>query len=320
MVLLILRFGRVLLQKIHSAFLMLYSNGQCFVVNHPPLILFAVCVIFFALILSTLAYYVATTEDIRNPDVSKDWNMFLESFSKLELCILQHNVSLHADNMSPPPFRNIAHKKKVKWRPWKTGETAKHTVSMPVVIQPTREFVNVPHSLTSLSASIYGKYIGYKDPDSQYQLNVTMVIPYNWQPSLCSNDFTACKTVRVNACIQFLGPKALFPRGRGPRSLCAARSMDSVEYRAGLNWQMPDLNSFYYCRHRSMIRVIHKPNPSLTVRLSKDQRRTIEGRLLYTSYILLVSALVVVSWAVVVNHSKLRRTPSTNDSFMPFIV
>jgi len=45
--------------------------------------------------------------------------------------------------------------------------------------------------------------------------------------------------------------------------------MDSVEYRAGLNWQMPDLNSFYYCRHRSMIRVIHKPNPSLTVRLSK---------------------------------------------------
>jgi len=33
---------------------------------------------------------------------------------------------------------------------------------MPVVIQPTREFVNVPHSLTSLSASIYGKYIDYK--------------------------------------------------------------------------------------------------------------------------------------------------------------
>jgi len=33
---------------------------------------------------------------------------------------------------------------------------------MPLVIQPTPEFVNVPHSLTLLSASIYGKYIGYK--------------------------------------------------------------------------------------------------------------------------------------------------------------
>jgi len=38
----------------------------------------------------------------------------------------------------------------------------KHTLTMPLVIQPTPEFVNVPHSLTLLSASIYGKYIGYK--------------------------------------------------------------------------------------------------------------------------------------------------------------
>jgi len=56
---------------------------------------------------------------------------------------------------------------------------------------------------------------------------------------------------------------------RGPRSVCAAQRMDEVEYRAGLNWQMPDVNSFYYCRHRSMIQVIHRDDPSLTVRLSK---------------------------------------------------
>jgi len=50
--------------------------------------------------------------------------------------------------------------------------------------------------------------------DSEHQLNVSMVISYNWQPSLCSADFTACQTVRVNACIEFFGPKALFPRSR----------------------------------------------------------------------------------------------------------
>lgn len=51
--------------------------------------------------------------------------------------------------------------------------------------------------------------------------------------------------------------------------MCAAQRTDEVEYRAGLNWQMPDVDSFYYCRHRSMIQVIHKADPSLTVRLSK---------------------------------------------------
>jgi len=33
---------------------------------------------------------------------------------------------------------------------------------MPLVVQPTREFVGIPHSLTLLTASIYGKYIGFK--------------------------------------------------------------------------------------------------------------------------------------------------------------
>ena len=52
----------------------LYSNGHWFVTNAPPVILFAACIIFFALILSALAYYVTVTESIRNPDVSKVWN------------------------------------------------------------------------------------------------------------------------------------------------------------------------------------------------------------------------------------------------------
>ena len=38
----------------------------------------------------------------------------------------------------------------------------KHRMSMPLVVQPTWEFVSIPHSLTLLSASIYGKYIGFK--------------------------------------------------------------------------------------------------------------------------------------------------------------
>jgi len=49
----------------------LYSSGHSFVTSHPPIILFAVCIIWFTVIIYALAYYVSVTENIRNPDVSK---------------------------------------------------------------------------------------------------------------------------------------------------------------------------------------------------------------------------------------------------------
>jgi len=64
----------------------------------------------------------------------QDWNVFLESFSKLELCILQHNVSLDSfPEMAsiPPPRRR---KKKLKWAPWKTGETESVCAFFPICI------------------------------------------------------------------------------------------------------------------------------------------------------------------------------------------
>ena len=45
----------------------------------------------------------------------------------------------------------------------------------------------------------------------------------------------------------------------------------------------------------------------------QKQRRTIERRLFHTSYVLLVFVVVIVLWAVLVNHGKRRRTPSASD-------
>jgi len=82
---------------------------------------------------------------------------------------------------------------------------------------------------------------------------------------LTSIDLVSCM---FGKCLEFL-QVCNFLAYRGPNSVCARQTKDAVEYHAGLNWQMPDPNTFYYCRHRSMIKVIHKPDPSLTVRLSK---------------------------------------------------
>ena len=78
---------------------LLYSNGHWFVINNPPVILFAVCIVFFTLILSALAYYVAATESIRNPDISKVRNgyYFIEAirFFAVMLCLKRQQLDFH---------------------------------------------------------------------------------------------------------------------------------------------------------------------------------------------------------------------------------
>ena len=73
-----------------------YENFKGFASSRPLLMVFMICLGFFAVILMSLAYYVKT-QDMPNPDVSQDWNVFLENFAELEFCIL---------NMSSPVIEN----------------------------------------------------------------------------------------------------------------------------------------------------------------------------------------------------------------------
>uniref|UniRef100_A0A0B6ZUT5 TMEM248/TMEM219 domain-containing protein n=1 Tax=Arion vulgaris TaxID=1028688 RepID=A0A0B6ZUT5_9EUPU len=77
------------------------ENLRGFFIGRPPLVVFMVCLASFAIALITFAYIVKT-KDLRNPDVTEDWNTFFEKLSHLKFCV-SHNVTSH--NLSTPSVK-----------------------------------------------------------------------------------------------------------------------------------------------------------------------------------------------------------------------
>ncbi|BFZ05386.1 hypothetical protein BsWGS_08425 [Bradybaena similaris] len=81
--------------------LIIVENLRGFFNSRPPLVVFMICLASFAVALITFAYIVKT-KDLPNPDVTEDWNTFLEKLSHLKFCV-SHNTSSY--NVSTPPVK-----------------------------------------------------------------------------------------------------------------------------------------------------------------------------------------------------------------------
>ncbi|CAG5128426.1 unnamed protein product [Candidula unifasciata] len=77
------------------------ENLRGFFNSRPPLVVFMICLASFAIALITFAYIVKT-RDLPNPDVTEDWNTFLEKLSHLKFCV-SHNTTSH--NWSTPAVK-----------------------------------------------------------------------------------------------------------------------------------------------------------------------------------------------------------------------
>lgn len=271
-----------------------YGNFKWFVQSYPPLVLFTLSISLFAVLLTGLAIYVSKNTALNKVDVSQDWNLFFESFTGLEFCVIQDNSSL---------FIPTTINRKTM------GSSGVRTLSvlMSLLIHPTRDFVSVPHSVMHLSASMNGKYIGLKGNDGKHRLNVTTIVPYHFNVSSCSSiPLQGCEAVELSACVELTGPQDIFPTSNRKPKSCPMASLSGVDYWAKMNWQMIDLDSVYYCRSRTMIEMRHEYDASLFQPLKKPHRSVIERHLLHMSFFLYSYVAVVLIYSLTFNHAKQR--------------
>ena len=83
--------------------------------SKPPVVIFMISLLAFAVTTFTLSIYVSSTENIPNPDVLS-WNSLLVRIAKLEFCLRPHPSQNDTDNLS--------------------RTTANHTVSISVPLSP----------------------------------------------------------------------------------------------------------------------------------------------------------------------------------------
>lgn len=283
------------------------ENLKGFATTRPPLVVFMVCMGLFATVLLTLAYYVGTHE-IRDPDISQDWNVFLKNFAELELCIKGNNseqfstqattISKSLSKISPNTTPVSLARDSTIGQVLEYEGPRNYSVSLLLTIYPTRDFLSIPHNVTYLAGTIIGSQLGLAGLAADEAINITAELPYEWNTTHCRNPPFGCEPVQIYTCVHFQAAPLVFPTSRSP-SMCEGLNETGIEYHARLfGYRHSKAHSTYYCRSHPTIKVNYKFNPTLAVWLSLNDRSVINLHLMNTSYFLFVMVVTLFCYAM----------------------
>ncbi|CAI9715482.1 Hypothetical predicted protein [Octopus vulgaris] len=286
----------------------IYENLRGFATSRPPIIIFMICLGSFAVVLLTLAYYIKVRE-ITNPDITEDWNMFLENLAHVEFCVLNNSSDssqsgTQSTTVAVPttPTVDLSTLELNSTESAAPGIVPENyvnvTVSMLVEIIPTLEFLSIPHNLTHLTTTLPGYQLGLSGDAGNMEMLVTFELPFEWNTTSCSNN-GVCNGVKIYTCMTFSAPPNFFPLTRKP-SACYGVNETGVEYHArmiGRNTVLSD--SYVWCRNKPLINVRYNLDPTLTVMLSLRDRSVINLHLMHTSYFLFVMVVTLFCYAII---------------------
>ncbi|XP_052801123.1 transmembrane protein 248-like [Mya arenaria] len=294
---------------------LLCENLRGFISTRPPLVLFMLLLGIFAATLLSLAYIIKTGE-YANPDET-DWNDFLSSFKKVQFCMVPDgdNVISGSEPIAHQNMKDVVSKvhDKLPGAASKESTTTvtRHDVvqiSVPfwVEVQPTLDFVSIPHNVSSFSTRMSGQLLGLQGADAESEFNVTMKLPFQWNASLCYSK-EKCKIVKIKTCLVLEAPNHLFPQSRAPS--CSLN--ESVNSTSDIENQFRMVS-----KQRSLVRpldmvcnsmpsftVDHKLDPKLTIMLSLQDQSAINLHLVHTSYFLFVMVITLLAYASVKGRS-----------------
>ncbi|XP_071093836.1 transmembrane protein 248-like [Haliotis cracherodii] len=279
------------------------ENLRGFAYSRPPLVIFMICLATFAIALVTFAY-VVKMRDMPNPDIPEDWNTFLESFADVDFCVLSNSSEYTSDATTAGTTRHGRNTIDGQHDVTTTATVPPDGVvnvslSMMVEMQPTQDFVNIPHNVTYLSTTLMGDQLGLYGEAADLEMNVTFVLPFQWNTTRC-NRRGICDPVNIFTCISFQAPVSFFPHTRKP-DMCHGNSESGIEYHVkmvGLKGTRKH-PKVLWCNSQPVLHVRYKLDPSLTVMLSLHDRSVINLHLMHTSYFLFVMVITLFCYAII---------------------
>lgn len=309
------------------------DNLKAFVSLRPPLVLFLIFLTSVAATLLCLTAFLANN-DIRDPSVEYDWNLFLQNFAKVDFCVdSQRNGTVFPSfNVTVPPSSAdndaIGRNSSMISSPGLRN----FSINVLLVIHPTLRFLARSNNLTHLSGSVSGIHLGLNsEKASQAVLEVSFELGRNrtLKESMCSKSRflgRSCPDVIVPTCAHVSGPSSLFPDTALAPSTCVASSPsfapgvnggNPVETHAKIHAHRELASSGWgaapYCPRGPIAHTKFKLDPALTVFLGVDDRSVINLHLLHTSFFLVVMVFSVLCVAAFKSHSKLSNNNANNN-------
>lgn len=294
-----------------------HDSLKGFLSSRPPLIISVILLGLLALILMTLAFCVQHSQ-LNRPDISQDWNLFLESFEKLDFCIDNgtmgantftantHMGSISGHDMSTMPVSvtpvelDAANIQTISQTAYTSTSSRNYSIQMMLEVKPTFEFISIPHNLTYLSGSILGSELGLKGSAGEEWISMAVQLPFEWNTTRCESLFSraSCDTVHIYTCVHLHASELVFPTTRSPQR-CEILNDTGVEYHALMKTYKQKLYSSSSCRGRTVVHARYKLDPRLTVLLSLSDRSVINLHLLHSSYFVFVMTITILLYVIV---------------------
>ncbi|XP_014665429.1 PREDICTED: transmembrane protein 248-like [Priapulus caudatus] len=290
------------------------DNLRSFATSRPPLVVFMICLLGFAVTTMTLAYYVRSNE-LRNTDIV-DWNMFLDKFASVKFCIHGDTAESSTVTVPMPEVRpSLVNRKKMLSAPfpanasvpvdasahvYHTAEDMRnYSVSVPMVIgsQLIRSLQNVTH----MSATLNGLMLGIRGDAARDNISVVFELPSERNYSHLSSD-------QMMTCVVFQAPANVFPMTRAPEG-CWNQSQSEAQLQRHLPIQGYKETFFIdraFCANGTKVFVQYTSNPHLTLMLTMSDRSMINLHLMHTSYFLFLMAMTMMAYALLKNSPKLK--------------
>lgn len=278
------------------------ENLKGFASSRPPLVMFMMCLGAFAIVLISLSYYFKFN-DIYNPDLTEEWQSFLEKFASVDFCVTRNNSDIEVGDFEPPLKLHHLYSKIGPTadfvRP-ENDDVVNTSISMWVEITPTVQFIKMPHNITYLYTSLNGSMVGLTGQKSDEAINLTLHLPYDWGHISCSSDTGHCQAWKVLACITFQAPAYLFPSIRQP-GMCYGMNESGTEYHSKM--VAIHKNSMAggkkACPESPHLTIIHSRDPDVNMMLTLEDRSVINLHLMHTSYFLVVMFITLFCYALI---------------------
>ncbi|XP_074854547.1 insulin-like growth factor-binding protein 3 receptor [Carettochelys insculpta] len=156
--------------------------------RRPPLVCFGLCLLSLAAAFTGFAVYIQSHE-IRDADVTQDWNLLLVSLSHLSFCTMNGTLGLTTPVPSPGTTSALP------------GDLLTLSVwvgltfSLPGGVRP---------NATHLALTATGHQLGLGGPDAKQPIHMVAITP--WPPDPTSQ----------GSCLSLAGPRSLLPQTRTP--------------------------------------------------------------------------------------------------------
>ncbi|XP_062372333.1 insulin-like growth factor-binding protein 3 receptor isoform X2 [Sardina pilchardus] len=241
------------------------SNLRSYLEHHPPAVIFFLCMLVLSLTFIGIGFY-TQTHRVRNPDLTPDWNEFLESIASLHYC-QSVNGSVDGELAPVPKGKGSGDPVDVEQR----------LVMVPLMFQGSAG----GETPSILSTRLLGKQVGLKGAAEREVLNISLILYPHSQTTDPKQDGPGPFT-----CLQLRAPAAMLPKSPSPPDCPVQQGVAIDHFNTKVfptDMESKNVPSAFRC-----LKLAFSPDERLTAFLSEEDKILVGQHLLFVSAALLV--------------------------------